>query len=138
MTKEVLVTIVGEQLNSEEQPIHVTTPGVYHFRSGKHYIQYEEQSEDGGIVLKNTIKIVDNSLNLIKKGTEETQMNFNLSQTTDTIYHTPYGGLHLQVHTTELSVEELVDEIKVNLLYQLSSNDSILSDNHLMIRICSR
>lgn len=138
MTKEVFVIIDGKQLNiEEEQPVTVSVPGIYHNRNGKHYIQYEEVPEGEDHTYKNTIKISDNRVDLIKKGFQETQMNFDRKDVTDTIYQTPYGGLHLQIHTTELVVEESEKEIKVLLLYQLYSNGGHLSDNKITIRICS-
>lgn len=47
-------------------PIEMMTTGAYYLRNGKHYILYDELSEDNEIV-KNVIKIGPKSVELTRK-----------------------------------------------------------------------
>ena len=47
MTKEVLINISGLQMDVDpENPIEMVTTGAYYLKNGKHYILYDELSED--------------------------------------------------------------------------------------------
>jgi uncharacterized beta-barrel protein YwiB (DUF1934 family) len=138
MTKEVLVTIEGLQLKDEESKISSTASGIYHFRNGKHYIQYDEITMDEESITQNVIKITPDQLEIIRKGTNTSHMIFNLTQSTESFYQTPYGNLLLQIQTSELIMEEKAEEIRVKLQYTLSVNEEQLSVNHIRIKVISK
>ena len=55
MTKDILINISGLQMDVDpNDPIEMMTTGAYYLRNGKHYILYDELSEDNEIV-KNVI-----------------------------------------------------------------------------------
>ena len=138
MTREVTVTIDGLQQGDEESTVSVKATGIYHNRNGKHYIHYEESIEGGEGITKNTIKIASNQIDIIKKGVNTSNMVFALEESTQTRYETPYGSLLLYIKTTRIQVEENSDEILIRLHYTLSANDGHLSDNQVLIRVCSK
>lgn len=135
MTKEVSITIEGIQLGSEEAPIIMTASGTYHMHKDKHYIQYEEQSEEGLGSIKSMIKIGLTQIEMTKKGTGNSEMTFDLNQKTEVIYRTPYGTLFFEAMTSRIAVEEAEEEIVVRLEYSLFTNDETISDNRTTIRI---
>ncbi|MDF2485809.1 MAG: hypothetical protein K0R46_1977 [Herbinix sp.] len=135
MTKEVSITIEGIQLGSEEAPIRMIASGVYHMHKDKHYIQYDEQSEDGQGSIKNMIKIGLTRIEMTKKGAGSSEMTFDLNQTTEVIYCTPYGTLVFEAKTSQITVEEKEEEIVVRLEYSLYTNEAPISDNRTTIRI---
>ena len=50
MTKEVLINISGLQMDVDpENPIEMVTTGAYYLKNGKHYILYDELSEDNEV-----------------------------------------------------------------------------------------
>jgi uncharacterized beta-barrel protein YwiB (DUF1934 family) len=65
-------------------------------------------------------------------------MIFNLTQSTESFYQTPYGNLLLQIQTSELIMEEKAEEIRVKLQYTLSVNEEQLSVNHIRIKVISK
>ena len=68
MTKDILINISGLQMDVDpNDPIEMMTTGAYYLRNGKHYILYDELSEDNEIV-KNVIKIGPKSVELTRKG----------------------------------------------------------------------
>ena len=67
MTKDILINISGLQMDVDpNDPIEMMTTGAYYLRNGKHYILYDELSEDNEIV-KNVIKIGQRVWNLQEK-----------------------------------------------------------------------
>ncbi|MDF2538106.1 MAG: hypothetical protein K0S76_1127 [Herbinix sp.] len=138
MKREVTVTIDGLQADDEGEAVSITVPGIYHFRDNKHYIHYEENAVHGEETTKNLIKITEDRVELTKTGRNSTQMLFHRKEATETVYHTPYGTLLLEIRTSELTITKMQDEIRVKLLYTLWADGSRLSDNQVSIRICSR
>ena len=47
MTKEVSIMMEGIQKGLEDEPILTIASGTYHVLRDKHYIQFEEQAEEG-------------------------------------------------------------------------------------------
>jgi uncharacterized beta-barrel protein YwiB (DUF1934 family) len=133
MTKEVSITMEGIQKGLEEEPIITTASGTYHLRQDKHYIQYEEQTEQGCI--RNTVKIALTQVEMTKKGAINSEMEFDLNRRTDVIYRTPYGTLFFEAQTSQITVKEEEDYIEVTLEYNLFSNDDLTSENRTIIRI---
>lgn len=137
MTKEVQVTIEGKQLGNDEEPIIVTVPGTYHYTNGKHYVQYQEKLTDGETYSKNIIKISASNVLLSKKSAGVSQMEFDLKEVTQTVYQTAYGNLHFDVRTNSIVLLEEDDRIRVRMNYSLSTGDSLVSDNSILITILS-
>ena len=76
MTKEVLINISGLQMDVDpENPIEMVTTGAYYLKNGKHYILYDELSEDNEVT-KNVLKIGPNSVELTRKGPQGSHMIF--------------------------------------------------------------
>jgi uncharacterized beta-barrel protein YwiB (DUF1934 family) len=135
MTKEVLITIKGQQDGSGEEPVVVTACGIYHFTNGKHYIQYEEKSGESEEVFKNMMKISSNEITLSKKGTQSSQMVFQLNESDQAIYQTPYGSFSFVTDTKSIVLKETNKRIEVRMEYSLSADGSKVSDNEITIFI---
>lgn len=135
MTKEVLITIEGQQIGSEDAPIIETALGTYHFKDGKHYIQYEEMFEEQQATSKNIIKIAPTKVVLTKKMIHSSEMVFDLKEVTQTVYYTSYGDLTLDINTSSIILKEEEDRIELNMKYALSTEDAHVSDNSIRITI---
>ena len=141
MTKEVLISISGLQfeLNSEE-PVEVISVGEYYKRNGKHYIIYEEllMDDNSHEMTKNTIKISDNQVDIIKKGTNNVHMIFEQNKKNLTFYNTPFGDLLIGLYTTSIKQSEEEEEIVVELEYALDINSNHVSDCSITIKVTPR
>jgi uncharacterized beta-barrel protein YwiB (DUF1934 family) len=62
-------------------------------------------------------------------------MEFDLQTSTMAQYYTPYGNIPLEITTKSILLKETPGLIVIDLIYSLSSNDSHLSDNSIVIRI---
>lgn len=139
MRKSVLVSISGLQFEvDEEETVEVITAGEYFNRNGKHFILFDELSEEDGSVTKNTIKISDNQVDILKKGSNNVHMVFEENKQNMTYYNTPFGDLMIQICTTALSVKEEENEILVQIKYDLSVNYSYVSECLIQLKIQNR
>ncbi|MDO5518946.1 MAG: DUF1934 domain-containing protein [bacterium] len=144
MTKEVLISISGLQLEIDEQEaVEVISVGDYYKKNEKHYLRYEDLAmdcEDLGInnVNKNTIKISDTQVDIMKKGASNTHMIFEKNKKNVTYYSTPFGELLIGIYTTKLDITETEEELLVKLKYALDVNASHVSDCDITIRVSSR
>ena len=98
MKKEILLSIAGlHMIEEEDGNVEVVTAGDYYNRNGKHYVVYDEVVEGLSGHISNTIKIGDNSLEVMKRGLTNTRMIFEKGKKTLTRYQTPYGILDLSI-----------------------------------------
>lgn len=69
MTRDVVISISGAQFSEgDQEDVELITTGDYFLKNGKHYIIYDEIEEDGQDVIRNTIKVLPDSIDIIKKG----------------------------------------------------------------------
>ena len=81
MTEDILISVKGlhalnDAEDEQEQEIEVFSAGKYYFKNGKHYILYEEQSEEDGSIIKNRITLKNDCLEVQKKGLIDSKMIF--------------------------------------------------------------
>lgn len=134
MKEKVSIFIEGLIQGEEESSITTKAIGSYRLVDGRHVIRYKETDDENG-GSDNIIEISPGLIEMIKKGEQSTHMVFDLSGTTHSVYDTPYGSLMFQVNTTKINIDENKDEIKVDMEYNLSHNNSHISDNHIKISV---
>lgn len=143
MKKEVLIAIAGLQFEiNEDEALEVISPGEYYFRNGKHYVLYEELTEDeGGIkggITKNTLKFSGDAVELRKSGFNNVVMTFEKGKKTMTCYQTPVGNLMIGIDTNSVTVTELPEGIVVDVRYTLDINYNHVSECVIKIKIVER
>lgn len=137
MTKEVIISIKGLQYQTEDKPIEVITPGLYYNKNDKHYIRYEEVSEQDDIT-KCTIKAYDGYVEVMKKGAANSDMIFQLKKTNITYYNTPFGNLLIGINANKMNIDETEDEINIAINYSLEINYEHVSDCDITINVKSK
>ncbi len=135
MTKDVQIVIEGRDMGPTGECITSKAIGTYHYQNGKHIIQYEEVAEEDGAVIRNLLKLSSEELTIKKEGAYHSHMVFNRSEVAPAQYGTPYGIMSFDIHTKELAVIETEKELMVSVQYFLSSQDNILSQNQVILRI---
>ena len=139
MTKEVIVSISGLQMDMENAaPLEVITVGNYYFKNGKHYILFDEMSDEDSAPTKNTIKIGGNRVDVIKKGENSVHMIFEPDTKNMTYYQTPFGNLMVGINTLGISHQEDDLNIHTKIDYALEVNYSHMSDCSIEIHIKSK
>lgn len=128
--EDILIKIIGKQQGSEDA-VTLELPGSYHIINGKHFLQYDEATENGTI--RNNIKISATEVTYTKKDAFQTRMYFALNKTTQINYYTPYGVLPLEAYTSKLNIMEATNQIELMLEYTLYDNGAVVSENILQI-----
>lgn len=143
MTQDVLLTISGlhnmgnSDITAEEnEALEVITPAKYYMKNGKHYILYDEVVEGVPGNIKNKVKIADGKiLEIIKTGITNSHMVFEAGKSHLTLYDTPYGQFHVDVHTKKLDIVEVEDEISVRVSYGLDINHEALTECEIALSV---
>ncbi len=140
MTKDVLVQVKGTQSRfdmpgEEAEAVESFTRGVYYQKNGKQYLFYDEYLEDEVEPVKNAVRVEPEMLTITKKGAIESAMVFVPGEKTNSMYQSPVGALELSCDTTQLTIEEQPDLIRIVLEYTLEMNQSYVSDNRVEITV---
>ena len=139
MTKEVLISIAGLQFDLEDnESLEVITPGEYYYRGDKHYILYEEVLEEEHQITKNTIKISENQIDILRKGAMGVHMTFEEGKSNITYYNTPFGQLLIGINTYKIQKNFSEDKMEIIINYGLDINYAHVSDCEIKIAIKSK
>jgi len=129
MTKEVLVVITGVRImDGQQEEVETTAAGCYYKKNGKHFILYDEVMEDGKGVIRNTVKISADSMEIIRKGAVTVHMLFQQGKGNDTPYQTPVGELMIRLYTKRFQLNEAETLIEAEVEYSLEINGEHMSD----------
>ena len=138
MNKEVIINISGLQLDAgTEEPIELMTTGDYYLKNGKHYVIYDELTDDSQVV-KNRLKISPKVVEVTKKGASSSHMAFERGKENLTYYDTPFGSLLLGINTSKIDLEEKEDSMALHIDYGLSINSDHVSDCSIDVSIASK
>lgn len=139
MTKDVLITISGVQLaDGDNSDVEMITTGDYYQKNGKHYVMYDEVMEGFEGIVKNTIKICPEGLDIIKKGITNVHMTFEKNKKSISCYDTPFGEMMVGINTSKISVDESEDNLKIKVDYSLDINYQHVSDCNIVVDVQSR
>ena len=139
MKKEVLITVTGLLYTGdgedEEDYIDVITPGLYYYRSDKHFLVFDEQVEECDTPIHNVISIAPGRVEIKKSGVISTQMLFEPKKETRTWYATPFGQLDMEMYTRRITIQESENCIDTDIRYKLLMGGTAKSDCFVHIRV---
>ncbi len=139
MEKNVLITVSGllftGAAEEEQQDVEVIAPGEYFCKNGKHYVLYDEVTENDQDMVHNVLKISQEQVNIRKKGLVNTELVFSKGKETVSHYSTPYGNLILGICANELEVQEEPQGLRVNVQYALEINYEHITNCFIKIHV---
>lgn len=101
------------------------------------YLTYREQLEGIGEV-STTLKLGKSVVTLIRQGNVSTRQQFEKGKSTHSVYHSPYGPLDMETHTSKLRIQYENDRpILVEIAYQLWMSGQYAGEHQLKIRVQS-
>ena len=135
MNKKVKVSLSSYQ-NTESgvEEFRVSAPGTYSLINDRHFIKYEEKTDDDAIN-KVLLKFDNNFLEMIKSGEVRSTLTFTEGENTEGYYKTPYGTFLIETDTIELDVKTGKKNIFVNLEYELFIDGEFVADCKMYIEI---
>ncbi|MDQ0339357.1 uncharacterized beta-barrel protein YwiB (DUF1934 family) [Caldalkalibacillus uzonensis] len=117
-----------------------TVPGMLYRKGKVYYLKYIEHSEEGPI--NTTLKLEEDRLTVIRHGAASMNHVYRPGTTTRGIYHTPYGPLHMETHTTAYRFKPLAtiseQQGELHWAYYLSLNGNGVSDIHFTLTLTAR
>lgn len=139
MTKDIIVSVKGLQFTEEDDnsPVELITHGEYYKKNGKHYVFFEEISEDGNEKTKNMIKMASDFLDVTKKGAVNVHMMFEKEKKNISYYNTPFGSLLAGICGKEIKLKETEDNIDFFVQYALELNYQHVADCSIAINVKS-
>lgn len=140
MTKEVLLSLKGLQMEYAENPdaVETITPADYYRKNGSHYIIYDEMTEGFTETTKNIIRFRDSYLEVLKRGNINVRMVFEENKKSITTYQTPFGNILIGVDTESVQIEEKENQISVQVAYTLEANYQYLADCRIKMELRPR
>jgi len=134
MKGKVRIVIEG-MIGDKEGSITTDAVGEYRLFNGKHIIRYKKADMENGKESDTVIKILPGTVEMIKKGENNTRMVFDLTKETCTDYNTPYGSLRFRINTSRIDIDHKDQELIVRMEYSLSHNNELFSDNRVKITV---
>ncbi len=141
MAQEVKLRICGMQIQGggEEDKVEVVSVGKMYEEDGAVCVSYEEMTDENetGIVhvVRNLLKVHDNQVEVIKRGTSESHMVFVPEQATYTYYSTPIGELEVSIFTKQIEHEQMPNGFRLVLQYDLEMNQMMISQCNVDITV---
>ncbi len=139
MAQEVKITIHGLQAQGNGEPVEVVSVGQMEMQDGFACITYDEvvSEEENGLVqvVKNTLKIGDGQVEVVKKGSAASHLVFIPDQTTFTYYSTPIGEIEVSIHTNQIEKIELESGFFLKMDYDLEMNQTFISNCNVQVTV---
>ncbi len=139
MAQEVKITIHGLQAQGNGEPVEVVSVGQMEIQDGFACITYDEvvSEEENGLVqgVKNTLKISDGQVEVVKKGSAASHLVFIPDQTTFTYYSTPIGEIEVSIHTNQIEKIELESGFFLKMDYDLEMNQTFISNCNVQVTV---
>ena len=139
MAPEVWRTVRGLQAEGRGVPVEVVSVGQMEMQDGFACITYDEvvSEEENGLVqvVKNTLKIGDGQVEVVKKGSAASHLVFIPDQTTFTYYSTPIGEIEVSIHTNQIEKIELESGFFLKMDYDLEMNQTFISNCNVQVTV---
>ena len=135
MNKKVKVSLSSYQkTDAGVEEIKVSAPGTYSLINDRHFIKYEEKTDDDAIN-KVLLKFDNNFLEMTKSGEVRSTLTFTEGENTEGYYKTPYGTFLIETDTKKLDIKIGKKNIFVNLEYGLYIDSEFVADCKMYIEI---
>lgn len=136
MENKVLISVKTKQyIDGEPEIIELITEGKF-FKEDNQYMAVYDESEISGMEgTKTTLKIGDNSLSIIRRGTTNSNLVFRKGVNDVSIYSTPFGSLEVMIKPTKVDIDVNEKGGKVQLEYRMEAAGFEPIDNSLELNI---
>ena len=115
MSTPVKVTVTGIHKHtgvSKEQTTQTTASGTYRKDGNVHVVEYEEYMDEegtgaeafkGGVATYNLVRLTDQEMTVIRKGSVESELRFSTGAEHDSEYKTAFGAMKTHIKTKRYS-----------------------------------
>lgn len=135
MTKDVMISIRGLQFpeNTPGDDIETLQQGEYFFRSGSHFLLFDEYIEGFREPVKTVLRFKNKELSLTRRGLLNVQMLFEEGKKNLSQYRTPYGMMMIGLETSRVDFFEKEGKLRLEVDYALEANYQYVADCRIVI-----
>ena len=135
MNKKVKVSLSSYQkIESGVEEIKFSAPGTYTLINGRHFVKYDEKTEDGK-TNKVLLKFGEDIFEMTKSGEAESILIFKKGVNTEGLYKTPFGTFVIDTYTGELKIIINEDNISAHLEYELAIDGEYIAECKIDINL---
>ena len=133
----VVETIIGTQRDAqgEESRIELITVGHYYEKNGVQYIVYKDSEISGLEGVRTMLKVYDQYVVLVRKGSVEYTQEFRLGLKSLSTYVTPYVKMEMGIITQNIKLALSSPTGTIDIRYELEINGQWQSTNTLSISV---
>ncbi len=134
--ERVIVRVRGEQTDPEGETSRIETvaEGRHYYKGGKHYVLYDDlMMEDGEV--STVLKIEPGAMVLLRSGSVCQEQRFAANEESVSEYRTPFGNMRMAVRTEKLDVVYGSVTGNIDVIYAMSINGQVQSQNELHIEV---
>lgn len=134
--KKVLITVnTTQSYNEESDTIELVTEGIMNFENNEYNLEYDETEISGMGGTTTNIKISDDSVELIRKGTTNSHLKFKKGYTHLSLYGIEEGAFEIAVKTNSIKID--INELggRVDLDYKIETQGVEISRNVLVLTV---
>lgn len=137
MIKDVLITIVGEQLiDDQSDKIELITDGKFGIKDGSYFISYyDNKLADSPSSSKTIMYIKENSVVIQRTGDFSSRLVVEKGTKNACLYSTPHGDLTLSIFGKKIESNLNEKGGSLDLNYTIDANSKLLSQNVVKISI---
>ena len=135
MNKSASINLLSHQkTDSGIEEIKISSKGVYSLINGRHFVKYDEETEDGQ---KNKVllKFEDDFFEMTKSGEVSSTLHFEEGLKTEGLYKTPYGAFLIETDTQKLDIDIKENGICIQITYELAIDGEYVADCNIDIEI---
>lgn len=120
--------------SGEKNEIEFFVEGNYILKNDHVYITYKESEISGMEGTTTTLKITPSSLNILRFGAYNSNLEFRGNEATLTNYQTPYGSIPIIINTTLLEIDlRQGEKSNIHLKYILETEGEEPLNNEVII-----
>lgn len=134
--QKVLITVNTTQMyENESDTIELVTEGTMKYENNEYNLEYEETEISGMGGTFTNIKISDDSVELIRKGTTNSHLKFKKGYNHLSLYGIEEGAFEIVVKTNSIKIDLNDKGGKVNLDYKIETQGVEISRNILVLTV---
>lgn len=134
---KVIVKVVGRHTDAvgEVSTVELMAEGKHYYRNGKHYVLYNDNMMNDGLMTETVLKIAPDYFHLFRKGGVCHDQLFAQDKMSTSTYKTPYGNMQMSVKTDKLNIVYGTVSGNIEVDYAMSVNGQWQSRNELNIEV---
>jgi uncharacterized beta-barrel protein YwiB (DUF1934 family) len=136
LNRKALISVKTLQfIDGQPESIELVTEGEYYKEGSNYFAVYNETEISGMDGTMTTLKIDEDSLTIIRKGTTNSNLVFKRHFNHISLYNTPYGTLEVTVRPSKVQINVDDNGGKVELKYKMEAPGLEVVENELELNI---